>query len=206
MGEIQQDFFQRIDGRFDLGADVIDSRRYLAVYGGHIGPGHVLDVDEITGLFAIAENRQIFPAGQGPGKEADAAKTAAKPSFDITKISILVAAFGMAFSCVTLALKALFKPWYTILLVLAALVVCISGPSMLITWIKLRKRNLGPILNANGWAINSKILVNSRFGSYFTHLVRLPKIKAVDPLSDKTPLWKKILLWLVFIVWPPVIR
>ena len=71
MGEIQQDFFQRIDGRFDLGADVIDSRRYLAVYGGHIGPGHVLDVDEITGLFAIAENRQIFPAGQGPGKEAD---------------------------------------------------------------------------------------------------------------------------------------
>ena len=136
------------------------------------------------------------PAAEG----TEAAKTAAKPSFDITKISILVAAFGMAFSCVTLALKALFKPWYTILLVLAALVVCISGPSMLITWIKLRKRNLGPILNANGWAINSKILVNSRFGSYFTHLVRLPKIKAVDPLSDKTPLWKKILLWLVFIV------
>lgn len=131
---------------------------------------------------------------------AEAAKEAPKPAFDVTKISILVAAFGMAFSCVTLALKALFKPWYTIFIVLGALVVCISGPSMIVTWIKLRKRNLGPILNANGWAINSKVLVNSRFGSYFTHLVRLPKIKMEDPLSDKTPVWKKVLLWVVFIV------
>ncbi|MGN0202536.1 MAG: hypothetical protein ACI399_06520 [Candidatus Cryptobacteroides sp.] len=152
--------------------------------------------DKVMSDMAGKASSLAVPSAEG----ADAAAAAPKQGFDVTKISILVAAFGMAFSCVTLALKALFKPWYTIFLVIAALVVCISGPSMAITWIKLRKRNLGPILNANGWAINSKILVNSRFGSYFTHLVRLPKIKMDDPLSDKTPLWKKIHLWLILIL------
>ena len=31
----------------------------------------------------------------------------------------------------------------------------ISGPSMLIAWLKLRQRNIGPILDANGWAVNA---------------------------------------------------
>ena len=35
------------------------------------------------------------------------------------------------------------------------LVLLISGPSMLIAFLKLRQRNLGPILDANGWAVNT---------------------------------------------------
>jgi len=27
---------------------------------------------------------------------------------------------------------------------------------MIIAWLKMRQRNLGPILDANGWAVNSK--------------------------------------------------
>ena len=35
---------------------------------------------------------------------------------------------------------------------------------MAIAWLKLRKRNLGPILDANGWAVNAKARMNVPFG------------------------------------------
>lgn len=134
-------------------------------------------------------------------EQAEAAKAAApaKPGFDIAKFACIFASVGMAAGFLGAALAALVKPWYTILIVLGVLVICISGPSMIMTWLKLKKRNIGPILNANGWAINSKALVNARFGSFFTHLVKLPKVKGKDPLADRTPLWKKFLCWLVAI-------
>ena len=58
---------------------------------------------------------------------------------------------------------------------------------------KLRKRNLGPILNANGWAINSKVLVNILFGGKLTTVAKYPKMKLADPYDQKTPAWK---IWL----------
>ena len=46
----------------------------------------------------------------------------------------------------------------------------ISGPSMLLAWLKLRRRNLGPILDANGWAINGRARINVAFGAAMTEL------------------------------------
>ena len=37
---------------------------------------------------------------------------------------------------------------------IVALVLVVSLPSMILTWFKLRKRDLGAILNAGGWAVN----------------------------------------------------
>ena len=34
-----------------------------------------------------------------------------------------------------------------------ALLLLISGPSLVLAWLKLRQRSVGPILDANGWAI-----------------------------------------------------
>ena len=58
---------------------------------------------------------------------------------------------------------------------LAAILLIISGPSMVIAWLKLRKRDLSPILNANDWAINSHAIVNIKFGATLTHLAKYPK-------------------------------
>jgi hypothetical protein len=44
----------------------------------------------------------------------------------------------------------------------------ISGPSMLIAWLKLRQRTLGPILEATGWAINGRVKINIPLGAYLT--------------------------------------
>ena len=71
---------------------------------------------------------------------------------------------------------------------------------MLLAWLKLRKRNLGPVLNANGWAINSDVKVNTTFGKTLTSMAKYPKVVAKDPFADKkTPLWRKILYWVLIL-------
>lgn len=79
-----------------------------------------------------------------------------------------------------------------------ALLLAISGPSMLIAWLKLRQRNLGPILDANGWAINGRVKINVPFGGSLTQVAQLPKgaVRAVrDPYAEKKRPW-----WLYFVL------
>lgn len=133
-----------------------------------------------------------------PAAPADpAAPAAPKPGFDIAKFAGIFAALGMAVGLLGTALTKLITPWYNVLTVLFVIVVLISGPSMIMTWIRLRKRNIAPVLNANGWAVNARALVNTKFGSFFTKIAKLPKVKGKDPFSVKTPCWKKALIWLV---------
>ena len=68
------------------------------------------------------------------------------------------------------------------------IILAISGPSMLIAWLKLRQRNIGPILEANGWAINGRVKINIPFGTKLTELPRLPanaQSNHSDPYEDK---------------------
>lgn len=58
---------------------------------------------------------------------------------------------------------------------LTALILIISGPSMLLAFLKLRRRNLGPVLDANGWAINGRARVNVPFGKTLTRVATLPE-------------------------------
>ncbi len=66
---------------------------------------------------------------------------------------------------------------------------------MFIAWRKLRRRDLGPVLNANGWAINSKALVNIAFGATLTSLAKYPKLTAVDAQERKRVRRRRILCW-----------
>jgi hypothetical protein len=56
-----------------------------------------------------------------------------------------------------------------------AVLLLISGPSMIIAWLKLRQRNLGPILDANGWAVNTQAKINIPFGRSLTKRAILPQ-------------------------------
>ena len=135
------------------------------------------------------------------GKPADPA-AAPKPAFDIAKFAGIFAAIGLALGALGMALAAVGKfmvdKWYNPILAVVLVVVLISGPSMLLAWLKLRKRNLGPVLNANGWAINSMVKVNTTFGALLTSVAKYPKAVGKDPLADKKMAWwKKCLIWLV---------
>jgi len=125
-----------------------------------------------------------------------------KPAFDIAKFAGIFAAIGMAVGYIAGAAMGLGKAFFnhpiTIFLFIFLILLCVSGPSVFLAWSKLRKRNLGPVLNANGWAINAKILVNTRFGATLTDLAKYPKIVLSDPYSKKKmPIW---LRWIVTIL------
>lgn len=140
-----------------------------------------------SGLTELANS--TAPAGAVP-----------KKAFDPTTMLALTAGVGVGAGVILNAVSALVKPWYTLLLVIAGLCLVISGPSMFLAWLKLRKRNLGPILNANGWAINSAVLVNSLFGATLTSLAKYPKIlTAGDPfaIKKKSPLPYIIAIFLI---------
>lgn len=138
-------------------------------------------------------------------KPADgAAPTAAekKTPFDIAKFAGIFAAIGLALGAIAAALAGLgaflTAKWYNVILLIVVIVIVVSGPSMFIAWTKLRRRNLGPVLNANGWAINAQVRINTAFGATLTSLAKYPLVTMPDPYADKKmPCWKK---WLITII------
>ena len=139
-------------------------------------------------------------------KPADGVNTAAKAApFDVAKFAGIAAMVTMAVAAVagvlTMILKALKGlVWWKWLILIAVLMLIISGPACFIAWRKLRKRNLGPVLNANGWAINSAVLVNILFGKTLTSVAKYPRVHVADPYSMRPPFWKRFLRWLIFLL------
>ena len=73
-------------------------------------------------------------------------------------------------------------------LVMVGVILGISGPSMLIAFLKLRQRTLGPVLEGNGWAINGRVKINIPLGTSLTAAKKLPtgsKRLLDDPFEDK---------------------
>jgi hypothetical protein len=148
-------------------------------------------------LTAVA-NAPVAPA-------AAAAPTApAKPAFDPSVIALLSLALGSlaAAGASLLVFLGKFEAWQVPLFVIGVMLV-ISAPSMAIAWLKLRKRNLGPILDANGWAVNAKAKMNVPFGGALTGVAALPPgatFGAADKYAEKPSVWPKLLLF-AFAVW-----
>jgi hypothetical protein len=124
---------------------------------------------------------------------ASAPSPAAHQPFDIGKFVGIFAAISLALgaigSVVATILTGFFGlVWWKMPLALAGIILCISGPSMILAWLKLRKRNLAPLLDANGWAINARATINIPFGNTLTHLATLPensKLNLIDPFAKK---------------------
>ena len=111
---------------------------------------------------------------------------AAQPApFDVAKFAGIFAAIGLAIGSIGTFLTSLLSEvkemhaWA--LLIVPVVLIVISGPSMVLAWMKLRKRNLAPLLNANGWAINADAIVNVLFGNTLTEQAQYPLVKMKDP-------------------------
>lgn len=117
--------------------------------------------------------------------------------FDIGKFAGIFAAIGMAFGMIGSALAALAKgifalTWWQLILAFVGVMLVISGPAMVMAWLKLRRRNIAPLLNANGWAVNAASKISIPFGETLTDIAKYPKLKLKDPYAKKglAP-WKK---------------
>jgi hypothetical protein len=128
------------------------------------------------------------------GGAAPAEKVEAKPApFDVGKLVGIFAAIGLAIGAIGTALATVVSgfmklTWWKMPLAVAGLLLLISGPSMIMAYMKLRKRNLAPLLDANGWAINAGAKINIQFGNLLTRLADLPagaRINLNDPFSQK---------------------
>jgi hypothetical protein len=85
---------------------------------------------------------------------------------------------------------------------IASIVLLISTPSMLLAYLKLRTRNLGPLLDANGWAINGRARINVPFGKALTDLAVLPRgahRATHDPYAEKQTPWKTYVTLLIVV-------
>ena len=158
--------------------------------------------DEMTSK-ADTATTNLTVKDEGAAAEAKANEKKAQ-MFDIAKFAGIFAAIGLAIGAIGGALAALggfvMGHWYNVIILVAAIVILISGPSMLLAWLKLRQRNLGPVLNANGWAINSNVKVNTTFGATLTSMAKYPKMVMNDPFAEKKMAWwKKCLIWLVIL-------
>ncbi len=56
----------------------------------------------------------------------------------------------------------------------AALIVAVAGLSALLGWLKLRRRDMGMLFEANGWAINPRMKITRRLGIIFTRTPDFP--------------------------------
>ncbi|MFT3842893.1 MAG: hypothetical protein QM723_38250 [Myxococcaceae bacterium] len=108
----------------------------------------------------------------------------------------VVAALGVAVGGITAALGALLQAFFGLgiwmPLGLIGGLLLISGPSMAVAWLKLRQRNLGPLLDANGWAVNAVAKMNVPFGGSLTKEAKLPpgsSRQLHDPFAEKQRPW-----------------
>ncbi len=147
-----------------------------------------------------AANAQLSTLANAPAGGAAGSKRAFDPSV-IALISVALGSLAAAGASILVFLGK-FEPWQ-IPLIFAGVMLVISAPSMAIAWLKLRKRNLGPILDANGWAVNSKARMNVPFGGALTSVASLPPgavFGSTDAFAEKPSLWPKILS-ICFAIW-----
>lgn len=118
-----------------------------------------------------------------------------------------LAAIGLVLATLLSALGGIFgrfvgMPLWLIPLAILGILLAISVPSVIMAYMKLRRRNLGPILDANGWAVNAKAKMNVPFGGALTGVASLPpgsQRDIVDPFAEKKSHWPKVMVLVILL-------
>lgn len=149
-----------------------------------------------------AESTTATLTAPPPAAPASAAAAPAKPPFDIARFAGIFAAIGLALGAIGTAFAAvvggfLALRWWQMPLALVGTMLLLSGPAMLLAWLKLRRRNLAPLLDANGWAVNTQARISIGFGTELTRVAVLPagaERSLRDPYAQPAPLWPWLLI------------
>ncbi len=162
-------------------------------------------ISDLIEKFAGDKDKGVMTAAQAKvaasAETMTAGKPVEKPKLDagmFVGIGVAVSGVIAGLGSVLSALAGLHPA--KIPLVFGGIIMAISGPSMIIAYLKLRQRTLGPVLEANGWAINGRIKINIPLGNSLTILKSLPEgaqRSFDDPFEDKSAKRRRraILLW-----------
>jgi hypothetical protein len=170
---------------------------------------------------AISEQAAKFAAAKDKESEARLVQTAEKTTgvavagkpvkpepVDVGRMVGIIAALGVGVGAVGTIFGAAvsgfmgLQPWWAKFLALVGMVLVISGPAVLIAWLKLRQRTLGPVLDGNGWAVNGRVVVNMPLGTVLTDRAILPPGSSrslQDPYADAAARRRRIIAWIVIV-------
>ena len=148
-----------------------------------------------------AQTQAASAAAQAAAPPQTPAGPAAAPPFDIARMAGIIACAALALGSIGTVvlgiLMAFFNlKWWEMPLAILGILAVISGASVIIAAFQLSKRNLGPILDANGWAVNGRVRINIPFGAALTKTARLPKgsiRKLNDPFAAASKTTKIVL-------------
>jgi hypothetical protein len=145
----------------------------------------------------------VASADKDEKKDEKAPPAEKESKIDVGTVAAIGVAVGGIGAMFTGILAAFFGLGFWMPLGLIAVLLAISGPSMLLAWLKLRQRNLGPLLDANGWAINGRARINVPFGGALTDVAKLPKNAERlmnDPYAEKRRPWGVYLFLIALVV------
>ncbi|HUK66175.1 MAG TPA: hypothetical protein VLV17_05060 [Anaeromyxobacteraceae bacterium] len=169
-------------------------------------------IEEQVAKFAAAREKEsetrLAAVAAGTVDNVTLAKPVKPEPVDVGKMVGIIAALGVGVGAIGAVFGGLvsgflgLEPWWAKVVAVFGAMMAISGPSMLIAWLKLRQRTLGPVLDANGWAVNGRVKVNIPLGTTLTHRAMLPPGSTrslEDPYDDKRARLRRRLFW-VFVV------
>jgi hypothetical protein len=154
---------------------------------------------------ADTESTGMLSSAASSAASADKAAPPAEPKkIDVGSVAALgvaVGALGAFLTAVVGYATGIFKMGpLAIAAAIVGVMLLISLPSVVLATITLRKRNLGPILDANGWAVNANAKINVAFGATLTGLAKLPpgsRRDSKDPFADQGIPWKRVVFILL---------
>lgn len=127
-----------------------------------------------------------------PTKIGQAAEQIVPKKVDVGTVAAIGVALGSIGAMITSILSLFIGMGVWMPIGILTILLFISGPSMILAAIKLRRRDLSPLLNAEGWAINGRLKLNIPFGATLSHLAQLPpnSIRTLnDPYAPKKKPW-----------------
>ncbi len=127
-----------------------------------------------------------------PTKTAQTVEQVVPKKVDVGTVAAIGVALGSIGAMITSILSLFIGMGVWMPIGIVAVFLLISGPSMILAAIKLRRRDLSPLLNAEGWAINGRLKLNIPFGATLSHLAQLPpnSIRTMnDPYAPKRKPW-----------------
>jgi hypothetical protein len=169
-------------------------------------------ISEQAAKLAAAKDKESEARLAGAAEKTAGAATGAKPvkpdPVDVGKMVGIIAALGVGVGAVGTIFGAAvsgfigLQPWWAKIFALAGMVLVISGPAVLIAWLKLRQRTLGPVLDGNGWAVNGRVAVNMPLGTMLTDRAVLPPGSSrslQDPYVDDGARQRRAIGWVLVV-------
>ena len=128
----------------------------------------------------------------GKGTASAQAGGAAMAS-SVAAIGIGIGMVGAAFASIMAAISSMTAPQLALSVV--AVILVVSLPSVILTWFKLRRRDIGAILNASGWAVNREMRFSMKRARGFTKCARTGAWKAFAALLAGLLIVSALMFW-----------